>query len=154
MEQLLADYQRLAESQDLPAMAAGHVTIEVEAFGDPDALEARIAELAPEKGWRLCQSRQGIFRDGWPGPDPEWGILMGAEAVLPDGALAVHQDGAGGWRLVRYRHHEGGEGLSDEVDLLAQGGGRLRYRRYWEKGTAGPEQTAAILIDVDKEEGK
>lgn len=154
MEQLLADYRRLAERWALPEMSAGHVTTESQDFSDPVALETRIAELAPEKGWRLCQSRQGLFRNGWPGPDPEWGTLLAAEGILSDGALAVHQDGGGGWRLVRYRHRDGGEGLCDEVHLLAQAGGRLRYRRYWEQGPTGPEQAAAILIDVDDEQGK
>ncbi|SFM56193.1 hypothetical protein SAMN05421721_1108 [Ectothiorhodospira mobilis] len=154
MEQLLADYQRLAERRALPAMTAGHVTTEVESFSDPAALEARIAELGPARGWRLCQSGQGIFRDGWPGANPEWGTLLAAEGTLPDGALAVHQDGAGGWRLVRYRHQDGGEGLCDEVELLAQGGGCLCYRRYWEQGPTGPGQVAAILLDVQAEQGE
>lgn len=161
MEQLLSDYQRLRAElgeRALPPMETGQVAVEPETFTDPAALEARIAALAPTAGWYLAQSRQAVFRDGWPGEDSSRGFLLAAEGVLDDGALLVHQDGAGGWRLLRYRHQDG-EGLTDEITLRAHGGGTLRYRRYWqmptapddaEQHTTGPEQSAAILIGVEE----
>lgn len=131
------DAVRKAQPQRLrlPEMRRGGYGItDLRRFDDPDALWAALAESAPTQGWLLFQSLQLACHHGLPSPRGDWGVLFAAEAVTAEGeSLAVSQDGAGGWVLVRLRHDPGGNGLCDTLRQYVHDPitGRLTYRRYW-----------------------
>lgn len=131
---VLERYSLLAELLDLPELRQGGCLQDLEVIHDFDALWKHLEVLWPVQGWLQFQSRQLAFHDGLPALESAWGMLLSAEAVLPEGeSLRLGLGTAGGWSISRLTHLAEGDGLCDEVRHVAHdpNTGHLRYRRYW-----------------------
>lgn len=131
---VLDAYNDIADAFKLPALSRGGCRSEKTCLTDPDAVWPGLAARSPVTGWLQFQSKQLPFVDGLPEPEPDWGLLLAAEAVTAAGdSIALCLDGAGGWTLTHYQHLPDGDLLYDEPTQLAYDPktGALRYRRYW-----------------------
>jgi len=106
---------------------------------------------APQQGWLQFQSHVLAFTAGdLPQPAPDWGVLLAAEAVDPNGcSIHLRQSGSGGWLFTvctpareATAETDTDLALADEVTLMAtdKAPGPLHYRRYWQ---LDPETGAA-----------
>jgi hypothetical protein len=150
---LLAAYSEVAHKHDLPSMERAVVSVALRATlapgpaqgGDEDAWTF-LRGLAPREGWLQFQSHVVAFGSReLPEPADDWGLLLAAEAVLPDGgSLALRPDGRGALRatlIVPASREDPGDAtigvLADRVRHRATGrvpGGAkaLNYIRYWQ----------------------
>ena len=148
-------YQAVADACGLPRMEPGDLQTSSTVLTDADAAWSALREAQPAAGWLMFQSHQCVFRDGLPGePAPEWGALLAAEVVVDDDtAIAAQYMGPSGWQVVRRVDQNAGEGLVDEIRLLAHdpGLGGLRYRRYWRLDEDGITwaQAATRLVAIE-----
>lgn len=110
---LLDAYREVARKHDLPPMEGGTTTVVSCATLAPGPTSAAdsdawrfVSALAPRQGWMQFQSRVVAFKNGEiPTPAPDWGFLLAAEAVLPDGrATVIGPDGRGTLQAVVLAH--------------------------------------------------
>lgn len=132
--ELLAAYSDVARKHDLPSMERAAVSVALRATlapgpaqgGEEDAWTF-LRGLAPREGWLQFQSHIAAFAGGeLPEPAEDWGVLLAAEAVLPDGrSLTLRPDGRGALRATLIARASG-EGAGDvPVAVLAD---RVRHR--------------------------
>jgi hypothetical protein len=142
MVDLAAAYTLVTKPHDgLPPMIPGMLTVQSRQFFDPGAAWDALTALNSVEGWLQFQSRVVCFDQGQlPRPEPDWGLLLAAEAVdSQDHSHLLRQDGSGSLILITALPGaaEGAEELlTDEVYQLATGKApgkdlRLHYRRYW-----------------------
>jgi hypothetical protein len=126
----------------LPAMMPGLLRVQPPQNLAPVSAWDALAASGPVEGWLQFQSRVVCFDQGqMPRPEPDWGLLLAAEAVDGrDRSYLLRQDGSGALLLVVAvpGAEEGAEELlTDEVYQLATAKApgkapcRLHYRRYW-----------------------
>jgi hypothetical protein len=140
LEELAEAYGRIAGRHALPRVSPAHLRVSRQSLDNPQAAWTALQAVAPLEGWLQFQSIVQCFSGrALPKPEPDWGLLLAAEAVDGEGrSHLIRQDGSGGMVLVTCDPNadEGGETwLADEVEQLAAGKapGRLRYRRYWRR---------------------
>lgn len=150
--ELLAAYSQLAKKHDLPRMEPAKPSIVLRAtfspgptvHGSPDSDGWEwLRSVSPQEGWLQFQSHVAVFTDGeLPEPAEDWGLLLAAEAVLPDGrSLLLRPDGQGGLRAVvvapdadardEAPFAEFEDVVSHRATDRAGVSKTLRYTRYW-----------------------
>jgi len=147
---ILQQYANLAGKHDLPAMGAGGCDIESRQHHSAEAAWQALASAEPTAGWFQCQSEQQSFIGALPDAEEAWGALLAAEAVAKNGDSLRIEYHNGLWRETRYRHHDDGDLLCDEVRQFLHSGGQLVYRRYWRHdSTQGWVQSHACLVAIE-----
>ena len=150
---LLAAYSAVARIHNLPRMERAAATIVQRAtlapalgHGGEENAWTFLRALAPCEGWLQFQSRVVGFAGGeLPEPAEDWGLLLAAEAALPDGcSLLIRPDGTGALRATLIAPATGEDPADAAVGILgdrvrhhatgrAPGADKtLRYSRYWE----------------------
>ncbi|MEL5850065.1 MAG: hypothetical protein U7M05_11990 [Candidatus Igneacidithiobacillus chanchocoensis] len=137
---IIEDYQqvrrKLATARHpvtLPEVHAGGFQLHTERYEDMQALQVRLQALAPIEGWYLWSSGKDLQELGHPLPHPQ-GWLLAAEARLEDqSSLQIRHLGAETWQLLRFTHDpQQADKVYDEIYHQRDGGGTLRYRRYFQ----------------------
>jgi hypothetical protein len=165
MSTVLNDYQKVrgalaqhANGIQLPLIQSGGFSHEPQKFHDSQTLWRAVLENRPTSGWYLWSSGKSLQEVGQDVPAPQ-GYLISAELLLADqGSLHVRYLGSAIWLISKFYHHPDDQGyVWDEIFHLRDGGGKLRYRRYFlvETGSAltlsgGTRPVAACFLGFDK----
>lgn len=140
MTTLLKDYQQvrsvLAQSPkgiQLPEMHIGGYSYEAKRFTSHQKLWETVVQQGPIMGWYLWTSGKNLQTNAREIPEPQ-GYLLAAELLLSEHcSLQVRHLGSAGWQLTRLCDDPHAENqLWDDVVHLRDGGGRLRYRRFFQ----------------------